>query len=54
MSIDKALVQKIPLLTVGSGPRDAQWIKRLEQEFASLIKVRLSFPPTLAFSPYSP
>jgi len=33
------LVQKIPLLTVASGPRDsAQWIKRLEQEYAALIK----------------
>eukprot|EP01126_Amoeba_proteus_P016537 TRINITY_DN17679_c0_g1_i2.p1 TRINITY_DN17679_c0_g1~~TRINITY_DN17679_c0_g1_i2.p1 ORF type:complete len:175 (+),score=20.04 TRINITY_DN17679_c0_g1_i2:35-526(+) len=38
MSIDKALVQKIPLLSVSAGPRDGEWIKRLEQEYAALIK----------------
>jgi ufm1-conjugating enzyme 1 len=39
MSIDKALVQKIPLLTASAGPRDTEWIQRLEQEYAALIKV---------------
>jgi len=38
MSIDRGLVEKIPLLNVSSGPRDAQWLQRLEQEYAALIK----------------
>jgi hypothetical protein len=36
----KKTVQKIPLLTVNAGPRDGeQWIKRLKEEYAALIKV---------------
>ena len=36
----KATVQKIPLLTVNAGPRDGeQWVKRLKEEYAALIKV---------------
>ncbi len=36
----KETVQKIPLLTVNAGPRDADvWIKRLKEEYTALIKV---------------
>ncbi len=36
----KKTVQKIPLLTVNAGPRDGeQWVKRLKEEYAALIKV---------------
>eukprot|EP01123_Difflugia_compressa_P008651 TRINITY_DN2634_c0_g1_i1.p1 TRINITY_DN2634_c0_g1~~TRINITY_DN2634_c0_g1_i1.p1 ORF type:complete len:164 (-),score=22.22 TRINITY_DN2634_c0_g1_i1:118-609(-) len=38
MSINKALVEKIPLLNVRASPRDAKWVDRLAQEYASLIK----------------
>lgn len=32
-------MQKIPLLTVKAGPRDgADWIERLKEELAALIK----------------
>jgi hypothetical protein len=36
----KVTVQKIPLLTVNAGPRDAElWVKRLKEEYVALIKV---------------
>ena len=36
----KAVVQKIPLLTVNAGPRDTtNWEKRLNEEYIALIKV---------------
>ena len=36
----KSTVSKIPLLTVNAGPRDGeQWVKRLKEEYAALIKV---------------
>lgn len=36
----KAVVQKIPLLTINAGPRDSDlWIKRLKEEYTTLIKV---------------
>jgi hypothetical protein len=39
----KATVQKIPLLTTNAGPRDGeQWVKRLKEEYAALIKVLYS------------
>eukprot|EP00746_Dinoflagellata_sp_MGD_P003152 gnl/MRDRNA2_/MRDRNA2_106124_c0_seq1.p1 gnl/MRDRNA2_/MRDRNA2_106124_c0~~gnl/MRDRNA2_/MRDRNA2_106124_c0_seq1.p1 ORF type:complete len:191 (-),score=40.83 gnl/MRDRNA2_/MRDRNA2_106124_c0_seq1:40-552(-) len=35
----KAIVQKIPLLTIKAGPRDKEkWIDRLKEELAALIK----------------
>eukprot|EP01107_Rhizomastix_libera_P011327 TRINITY_DN28755_c0_g1_i1.p1 TRINITY_DN28755_c0_g1~~TRINITY_DN28755_c0_g1_i1.p1 ORF type:complete len:171 (-),score=20.62 TRINITY_DN28755_c0_g1_i1:53-565(-) len=37
MSI-RDLASKIPLLTVNAGPRDEQWVARLKEEYAALIK----------------
>ncbi len=35
----KEKLKKIPLLTVNAGPRDGEeWIKRLKEEYAALIK----------------
>jgi ufm1-conjugating enzyme 1 len=36
----KAAVQKLPLLSVKAGPRDGpEWIERLKEELACLVKV---------------
>jgi hypothetical protein len=37
-----SLVEKIPLLIEKSGPRDAGWEKRLQEEYTALIQVRYS------------
>lgn len=37
-SSTRTAMQKIPLLTVRAGPRDKEWVARLKQELASLIK----------------
>jgi len=34
----KSTVEKIPLLTVSAGPRDANWLDRLKEELLALIK----------------
>lgn len=34
----KATLQKIPLLTVRAGPRDADWLERLKEELMALIQ----------------
>jgi hypothetical protein len=42
--VDKATrdtVEKIPLLSVRAGPRDAQWVDRMKQELTALIKVSI-------------
>lgn len=41
-SSTKKIVQKIPLLSIRAGPRDADWKKRLKQEYKALIQVSFS------------
>ncbi len=40
----KSALAKIPLLKTKAGPRDAElWVKRLKEEYQSLIKVRFTY-----------
>ena len=40
----KKAVQKIPLLTVRAGPRDAdKWMQRLREEYTALIQVKTEY-----------
>ena len=39
--VTKKTLAAIPLLTTNSGPRDKEnWVKRLKEEYAALIKVQ--------------